>query len=168
MSDAKIAYGVSADLTITLASLATSADHTVGRESTAIDNSSNLFLDYLLGGKITTGTSPTDAKSIRVYVYGQVDDAPVYPDVFDGTDSAETVTSATIRDTCLKLAAILATNDTSDRTYWLPPISILNLFGGLVLPQRWGAFITHDTGVNLNSTGSNQALWATGIYQTIV
>lgn len=166
MADIKTAYASSGALTITLASLATDANLLTGRESTAINNTSNLYLDYLLAGKITTGTSPTDAKSIRVYVYGSTEDSPTYPDVFDGTDSAETVTSAGIRDACLQLAAVIATNNTSDRTYWFGPISVASLFGG-VLPKYWGVFVVHDTGVNLNSTAGNHAVWQTGVYETV-
>lgn len=165
MADIKTAYASSAALTITLASLATDANLLTGRESTAVDNTTNKYLDYLLAGKITTGTTPTDAKLIRVYVYAQLEDTPVYPDVFDGTDSAETVTSADIRNVAIKLAAVMATNNTSDRTYWFGPVSIASLFGGAV-PKRFGVFVTHDTAVNFNSTAGNHAVWVTPVYAT--
>jgi hypothetical protein len=166
MADVKTAYGASAALTITLASLATSAGLTAGRESTAIDNTSNKYLDAIVGGKITTGTSPTTAKSILVYVYGSLNDTPLYPDVIDGTDSDETITSADIRNAALILAASITTDATSDRTYWIRAFSVANCFGG-VMPKFWGVFVTHDTAVNLNSTGSNHALYYTGIYETV-
>jgi len=166
MADVKTAYGSSAALTITLASLATSTGLTAGRESTAVDNTSNKYLDYLVGGKVTTGTSPTASKSILVYVYGSIDDTPLYPDVIDGTDSAETMTSADIRNAALVLAASITTDSTSNRTYWVRPFSVSNCFGG-VLPKYWGLWVVHDTGVNLNSTGSNHAFYQTGVYQTV-
>src|SRR3990167_10392958 len=150
MADIKTAYAASSALTITLASLATDASLLTGRESTAISNTTNLYLDYLIGGKITTGTTPTDAKEIRVYAYAAVEDDPIYGDVFDGTDSDETATSAGIRDAYLKLVAVIPTNNTSDRTYWFGPVSLEALFGG-VIPTAWGVFVTHNTGVNLNS-----------------
>ena len=59
MADLKLAYGTASDVTITLASLATDANLLTGRESAAIDNTSALVLDYLVSGKITTGTTPT-------------------------------------------------------------------------------------------------------------
>ena len=42
-------------LTITLASLATSSTLVAGRESTAVDNSSNVDEDHLVSGQITVG-----------------------------------------------------------------------------------------------------------------
>jgi len=166
MASVKLAYASSAALTITLVSLATSATLVAGRESTVVDNTTNLYLDYLLAGKITTGTSPTDAKEIRVYVYAQVEDTPTYPDSFTGSDAAKTVTSTGIRDAALKLAAVIPTNNTSDRTYWFGPISVAALFGG-VMPKRWGVFVVHNTGVDLNATGGNQAIWQTGVYEDV-
>ena len=59
MADLKLSYGTASDLTITLASLATDANLLTGRESAAIDNTSALVLDYLVSGKITSGTSPS-------------------------------------------------------------------------------------------------------------
>jgi hypothetical protein len=166
MADVKIAYGSSAAMTITLASLATSSTRVAGRESTAINNTSNKYLDYLVAGKVTTGTSPTDAKQIDVWVYASFEDTPTYPDVFDGTDSDETATSAGVLAGALVLAASISTNNTSDRTYWVVPFSVASLFGGRC-PKYFGVFVTHDTGVNLNSTGGNQAFWTTPVYETV-
>ena len=165
MADQKIEYAASSALTITLASLATDANLLTGRESTEVDNTSNKYLDYLLAGKFTTGTSPTDAKEIRVYVLALIEDS-TYPDVFDGTDSAETSTSADIRDAGSVLAAVMQTNDTSDRTYYFGPISVASLFGG-VLPKKFAVFKTHDTGVNANSTAGNHAVYVTPVYATV-
>src|SRR5262245_1665541 len=91
MADIKTAYGSEATLTCTLASLASSA--TAGRESTAIDNTSNKFLDALVMVqiKLTTGTSGND-KAVHVFAYGTVDIAtPTYPDAVTGTDAAITM-----------------------------------------------------------------------------
>ena len=87
MASQKIVYASSVDLTITLASLASDTNLLAGRESDVVDNSSNLYLDYLLSGKVTTGTSPTSARSIEVWAYALINDT-TYPGVFDGTDSA--------------------------------------------------------------------------------
>jgi hypothetical protein len=163
--DIKLAYAASSALTITLASLASDTNLLAGRESTAVDNTSNLYLDYLLAGKITTGTSPTTAKEIRVYVAGLMEDA-TYPDVLDGTDSNETIASVGTRDSALKLAAVIGTINTSDLTYYFGPISVAALFGG-VLPKKFVVFVVHNTAVNLNSTGSNHAIHITPVYQTV-
>jgi hypothetical protein len=165
-ADVKVAYGSSAAYTITLASLGTSATFVAGREGTAVSNTTNLYLDYVVGGKVTTGTSPTASRSILIFAYGSVDDTPTYPDVFDGTDSAETVTSADILNACLKKVHQTGTSNTSDRTYWFSATSLAEAFGWL-LPKNHGLFVAHDTGVNLNSTGSNHALSYTGVFATV-
>lgn len=162
MAVVKMFYVASSAVTITLASLATDANLLTGRESTAIDNSSNLYLDYLLAGKIRTGTSPTASKEIRVYVVGMMDDT-TWPDAFDGTDSAETVTT---RDSECRLAAIMATTSVSDTDYHFGPVSVASLFGG-VCPRKFVVFVTHNTGVNLNSTGGNHAIYITPVYNTV-
>lgn len=163
MATLKLTYASSAAVTITLASLATDASLLTGRESTAIDNTSNLYVDYLLAGLIATGTSPTDVREILVYVAGLIDDT-TWPDVLDGTDSAETITSLGVRDPGLKLAARITANNTSDRVYAFGPISVAALFGGN-LPKKFVVFVTHNTGVNLKSSGHSIAV--TGVYYTI-
>lgn len=156
-------WGSSAAYTITLTGLGTSSTKVAGRESTAISHTTADALDYLVGGKITTGTSPTASKTIDVWLYASIDDTPTYPDVFDGTDSAETVTSENVRNSALKLLASMVVDNTSDRTYWFGPTGIAQLFGG-ALPKNHGLFVTHDTAVNLNATASNHALSYTPVY----
>lgn len=166
MADLKTKYANAATITITLASLATSATRVAGRESTAIDNSSNLYVDALVSGKITTGTSPT-ASIIDVWVYASHDETPTYPDVLDGTDSAETFNDEQSRNSSMKLAVTIAADVTSDQTYWVSPFSVAALFGG-VMPRFWGLFVAHSTAVNLNATGSNHEFKYTGIhYQSV-
>ena len=165
MASVKLAYASSSNLTITLASLATDSNLLTGREGTAVDNSTNLYIDYLISGKITTGTSPTDVKEIRVYVVAELDDS-TWPDVFDGTDSAETITSAQIREALCKPVVFLQTNNTSDRTYSFTGISVAALFGG-TCPRKFVVFVTHNTGVNLNSTSGNQQITVKGVYETV-
>lgn len=164
-SAVKTTYASSAASTITLASLASDTNLLAGRESDAIDNTTNLYLDYLLAGIVTTGTSPTASKEIRVYVVGIANDS-TWPDVFDGTDSAETVTTSGIRDSICKLAAVIPTTSTSNVGYWFGPVSVAALFGG-TLPKKFIVFVVHNTGVNLNATGGNHVISITGAYETV-
>lgn len=165
MSNVKTEYAASSALTISPASLATSATWLAGVESDLVDNTTNKYLDYLLAGKITVGTTPTINTEIRVYVVALADDS-TWPDVFDGTASAETVTSAGVGSGFLKLAAVCRVDATvSDRTYWFGPVSVASLFGGS-MPKKFVVFVTHNTGVNLNATGSNQAAYITPVYST--
>lgn len=165
MADTKSAYAASTTVACGLASLASSADWTAGRESNSVSNTTNLYLDYLLSGRVTVGTTPTTSTEIRVYVVARRDDSN-WPDVFDGTDSAETVTSAGVRDGFAKLAAIMRVDSTtSNRAYDFGPVSVAALFGG-ALPAEWVVFVTHNTGVALNSTAGNHEINIKGVFAT--
>ena len=156
-------YAADAQLTISLASLGSSSTFVAGQESTVVDNSTNKYVDALLSGKVTVGTSPTASTQILVYVFSPINDTPTYPDVMDGSDSAETLTSAGVGRGFLKLAAVLDVDSTtSDRTYAFGQVSVAQLFGG-VLPQRWSVFVTHNTGVNLNATSGNHEISYQGV-----
>lgn len=164
MADTKLAYQAAQTLTNTIASLATSSTWVAGYESATIDNTSNLYIDYIFDGKVTVGTTPTTSTEIRIYVVASVDGS-AWPDVFDGTTSAETVTSAGVRDSFAKLAAVLRVDSTtSDRVYPFC-FTIASLFGGVV-PPKFALFVTHNTGVNLNSTGGNHVFTYRGVYIT--
>lgn len=164
-ADLKLAYASAADYIITLASLASSATYVAGRESTAVSNITNLYLDYLVGGKITTGTTPTDAMSIRIYLYGSFDDVPTYPDVLDGIDSDETITDTELLGVAIPLFAESSTDTTSDQGYFFGAKGIASHFGGAV-PKNHGLFVSHNTGANLNATGGNHQLTHTGVFMT--
>lgn len=166
MADIKIAYGASSALTCTLASLATSSTLLVGRETTAVSNTSGLYSDYLVAGKITTGTTPTANTRIEIWAYGSLDDTPTYPDVIDGTDSDETMTSENVKLAALRFVTAIVVDSTSDRTYYFGPQSLAQVFGGQI-PKNFGLFVTHSTAVNLNATGSNHSLTITPVYATV-
>ena len=165
MADLKLSYPAASDLTITLASLGSDTNLLTGRESATIDNSSNLYLDDLISGKITTGTSPTAARSIEVWAIGSWDGTN-WPDVMDGTESGETITSADIKASVCRFVAAMATANTSDRTYHFGPVSIAAAFGG-TLPPKFVLFVTHSTGVALNSTDGNHQIRIQPVYQTV-
>jgi len=167
LADIKLEYAASAALTLSLASLASDANLLAGRESTAISNASNKYLDILLAGKIRAGTTPTVNTTIEVWVYAGLNDAPVYPDVLDGTDSAETLTSLNVKNAALKLAAAITVDATTDRDYFFGPLSIAALFGGS-LPKNWGVFVVHNTAVALNATGGEHVISYTPVYATSV
>lgn len=165
MADVRPAYGTAVDVTITLASLGSDTSLLAGRESSEIDNSTTLALDYQVSGKITTGTSPTTARSIEVWCVGSWD-GTTWPDVFDGTDSAETITSSSNKNSICRLVRSMATNNTSNQTYEFSCESIAALFGGYV-PRKFVFFVVHNTGVNLNSTAGNHQIRVQPIFETV-
>lgn len=164
MATATVSYSAVTTITCGVASTATSSTLVAGRESNEIDNTSNKYVDALLQGKVTVGTTPTINTRIAVYVWGSHTSlVTTTRDVLDGADSAETLTSAGVRDSFLRVAATMVVDaTTSDRTYEFGPVSVAQIFGG-VLPQYWGLFVSHDTGVNLNSTAGNHEFKFTGV-----
>lgn len=165
MANVKLFYVTASDATITLTSLASDTNLLAGRESSAIDNSSNLYLDYLVSGKVTTGTSPTTTRSIEVWAVGSWDGTN-WPDEFDGTDSNETITSANHKASICRFVSSMSTDATSNRTYAFGPVSIASVFGG-TLPPKFVVFVVHNTGAALNATSSNHQIRIQPVYETV-
>jgi len=138
-----------------LANLASSATFVAGRESSQIDNTSNKYIDALVSGKVSVGTTPTANTTIAVYVWGaDTSLATTAIDVLDGTDSAETLTNIGILGALRLGAAIAVPANTSDVAYEVLPFSVASLFGG-VMPKFWGLYVAHSTAVNLRNTAVN-------------
>lgn len=157
-------YGPSTPITAAVAGLASDTNLLAGIESSIIDNRPDGFDDHIHSGKITTGTGPTTSRSIEIWAVAW--DSNAWPDVFDGTTSAETITSSDIKNAICKCVAVLSTNNTSDRTYFYSGVSIRQAFGG-VLPSQYVLFITHNTGVNLNATAANHEFRYQGVYPQV-
>ena len=157
-------YGPKTTLTQAVASLASDANLLAGIESSIIDNTADGFDDILISGKYTTGTSPTAARQIEVWAIAW--DGANWPDVFDGTSSAETITSSDIKNAICRPVAIMSTNATSDRTYHFTGVSLRNAFDG-ALPSRVVIFTTHNTGPNFNGTAGNHELSYQGVYPQV-
>ena len=166
MATVNIAYAASAAFTIAPENIATSATFVAGVESSVVDNTSNKYVDAIVGGLWTSGTTPTVNTQVLIYVGSVRDDTPTYPDVFDGTSSAETLTSAGVGRGFLKLAAIIDVDSTTSNRAYDVAFSVAQLFGG-VMPLKWFLFITHNTGVNSNSTAGNHVWKYTGITYTV-
>ena len=152
-------YSSSTALTITLASLAsTTADPPVGRASTEVLQSTDLGLDVLVDGKITTGTSPSASRRIRVWAWAGAYDGSTArrPAGAAGSDAGLTPGSWWANEFCL--LHWIDTSGTSNVTYTFAGKSLLACFGGLILPPRWGLFIDHNTGVALHATAGNHEL----------
>lgn len=165
MADIKWAYAASSALTVTnLHSLPSSATWVGFWESGEVDNTTNLYLDYLVSAKIALGNSAT-AGEIRVSIVAKHDDSE-WPDVIDGTESTETWTTTTIRDAAAKLGAVVATraDPGTDDVYFIGPFSVASLFGG-VCPAKFVVVISHSTGVNLAASGNE--VHVKGVYQTV-
>lgn len=137
-------YGASNQaITCTITSLANNGQ----RGSTAVDNTSNTFLDALVHVKVKTGASVTSATGyVNVYAYGTADGGTTYSDGVSGTDGAATLTSPPN----LRLIGVIncVANST---TYNGGPFSVAQAFGG-VLPDHWGIVVENKTGNALDAS----------------
>lgn len=140
--------------------LASSGTLVAGFESNVITNTYN---DVLLAGRFKANNTAPTAGQIQVWVGGVLNDTPTYPDVFDGTASAETVTSVDIRNAILRNVATIITDATANRVYEFAPVNVASFFGG-VMPQKWWVWVTHSMVQALNTTaGSGGQCWYTGV-----
>jgi hypothetical protein len=134
-------FSASADLTITLANLASSTAG-VGRQATLVDNSVTRYDIIHLYGKTTTGTSPTTGKGIRIYAIKG--NGTLRTDGAGASDAAFTRVSAV-------LIKQIGTDATSDKTYtWEAVIANPG--------PEWGVAVVHDTAVNLKNAAGDQAI----------
>ncbi len=141
----------SSAFTITATTLATGA----ARESNAIDNSTNQYLDALVFVQATlaTGTPATGAQ-VNVYAYGS-EDGTNYGDNVTGSDAAVTLRSPTN----LRLIGVTSTPTAGALNYKGHPMSVAQAFGG-VLPRKWGIVIENQSGFAFTACSAS---W-TGIY----
>lgn len=155
MATSTINYSANTAITIDLANLASSATFVAGRESNEIDNTTNKYVDAVVSGSISVGTTPTANTVIGVYVWGaDTSLATTAIDTLDGTDSAETLTNVGVLGALRIGVTINVPATTSDVAYPIVPFSVAALFGG-VMPKFWGIFVSHNTGVNLRNTAVN-------------
>jgi len=151
-----MALSYSAVQTITLT--ATSVTDGAWRQSAAINNSTNLFEDALLGGTLQTGTTPTDGGTIDIYIYASYDGTK-YTAGASGSDEAYTADG---EEYLLHLIESIVVDTTSDIDYVFGPRSVAALFGG-TMPQKWGVVIENNSGATLHATGTNNEIQFTGV-----
>ena len=151
-----IGYAASTTFAITLASLAADS----ARESTAIDNSSNKYDDYMLQLSlgILTATS-ADEKAIYIWFYGSA----------DGTNFTEPATGAdaaiTIGTNHNLLGPFTVAVNTGNLQYDVCIPSVATFFGGII-PKKWGIVIDNQANGALNGTEANFLKWLTPIFVT--
>lgn len=145
MGDQRLGLGTSTAITITLNNLASHASN--GRESTAIDNSTNLNSTNLYFDADVTVTaalvagSPANDKAIYVYVY-ESEDGTNYTDNATGSDAAITLRSPTN----LRLIGVLSCPDSGGLTY-------RGTFAVRDLKRKWGIVVRNYTGLAFAASG---------------
>lgn len=160
MAVLKTAYGTTGQtITQTLASLASGSS----RESTAVDNRTNLWVDALVHVtiKLQAGTPASD-KAVYVYVAGTVDDGTTWPDAVTGVDANITLHNPTQ----LRLLGVIFA-PTASSTFGSGPWSVASVFGGS-LPAKWSIVTLNKTGIAFDATEGNHKKIYQGVNATIV
>ena len=158
MSVVKPSYsGAATAVTITLASLASAAY----RQSTSIDNTTTLYLDVAITGKITTGSgTPGATPFVSIYAYGY--DGTQFSNNATGSDAAFTPDNQANLGLLYTLATTVAST-----TYYLPYLQLAATMGWLWLPQKWGLIVLNSEGQPLSATAGNHVLEYQGINVTV-
>ena len=166
MASVKLAYAASTALTQTnLDGIASSATWIAGWESDAIDNTTNLYLDYRITAQIQVESSSLAAGEIRMYLVGPLDDS-TWPSPFDGAESTEDIGDTEVRDAICRLAAVTLTDTGASEYYYLECPSAAAVFGGN-LPKKFVIFITQSTGTTLETASDPNKVYVTGVYATV-
>lgn len=160
-SDIKTNYGSSAQLiTCLLAPSGTGLANNAARQSTAIDNSTDRFLDASVFIKIKTAGSISATGAVNIYAYGTVDGGTTYTEGCSGTDGPITLVSPTN----LRIIGVINAVTTA-LPFPAGPFSVAAAFGG-ILPQKWGIVIENRTGAALDTTEANHLKIYQGSYAT--
>lgn len=152
MATVKQAVNTSGTATITIASLANGS----GRCSTAIDNSTNLYITSDIGVKVKTNAAGTSATGyVSVYLVRSYD-GTTYDDGFGGTDAAFTPVNALFLGTL---------TTTANATTYYKVFDIGEV--GMTLPKKWAVAIVNNSGAALDSTAGNHEIKYTEKYYTV-
>jgi hypothetical protein len=154
MATIKNQYGTSNQtIAATLASLANNA----ARASDVVSNTSNLYFDALVAGKVKSGTAVSATGTVNVYAYGSADGGTTYSEGATGSDAGITLTSP---PNVRLIGVISVVADAT--TYKFGPFSVRQAFGG-ILPEKWGLIFENKAGSTLDSTGSNFGVFYQGV-----
>ena len=162
MADIKVKYPAAATaLTVTnLHSLASSVTWVTGWTSGTVDNTTNVYLDYLVGATFTTHASNRQAGVITMYAYAPLDGTTTWPDLFsagtEGTEGTLTFNSAEARDSGVRFVAACPVNNTASAVFTIPPTGLKDIFGG-ALPPKFALIV-----VSSASTTTTTGLAAAG------
>lgn len=153
MANSKQAFGTATAFTKTNANIASSA--TAGWMSNAIDNSSNLYSDALVGVELAAvNTAPANLKAIYLFGYGLIEGTTAYtstgaatPSGSEGTLTFPSITTLPIVMPLLGVVPYPVQNTAINGG----PFSVARLFGG-VLPPKWGVAMLNYSGMTLSVT----------------
>lgn len=164
MATVRVNYGTVVSLTITNANLTSSS--TAGWQSQSIDNSSNLYSDYLVQVKLAAvNTAPASNASIYLYGFGLIDSSGSdysttgsgVPSGSEGTLTFPDITTLAIVSPLLGVIPYPVQN----KAIVSSAFSVANAFGG-VCPAKFSIGMINFSGMTLSVT----TIKVTPIYYT--
>jgi hypothetical protein len=164
--DLKLKYPVTSVVpTVTnLQSLAASQTLVAGWGSASVNNTSNVYRDYLYGGTLTSHASNRQAGTIAIYAVAALNDTPTWPAVSSGTLGSEGAIAFADVYRLRSLTRLLISWDvdsSASAIYTFPPLGIRSLFGEI--PPYHCLFITHNIST---TTTAGFASSANAVYYT--
>lgn len=158
MAETKLKYG--ADTALVVTNWSTSLADGQFALSSVVDNSANLFMDALVGGKIASSTvtgGPIIAgDSFDIYVLAQYSDTDEdigggIEQLLDwGVEEVEDVAFVLANLTLLVSLQVQASVPDTTEDLHFGPIGIAQFFGG-ALPKKWGLLLHNNTAATLGS-----------------
>jgi hypothetical protein len=149
-TEIKEKFDSEAAFTLSLGGLASSTSG-VGQQSTVVDNTTTRYSKLLIFAKIRVGTSPSANRTIRLFLIRDDKNGTNYrTDGAGASDAGLTIVNAQ------PIAVVYVDSSTSDKDYYFDCM-VENPGPG------FGVAVVHDTGVNLNSTGSNHYVRYIGV-----
>lgn len=151
-----LTYSSNNTITINLSGLASSSSFLSGRESSEIDNTTNKYIEAIVGGSFIVGTTPATTGGLKVFAWGSDVSLATTPlDVLDGVDSAETFTSTSLGATVKPVSFTPVLVNTSDTKYIVSNFGLAAMLGLPVLPKFWGIFVAHNMTAALKTDAGN-------------
>lgn len=128
-------------ITCTITSLGSGS----ARESTAVVNTANLFMDVKVQVKVKTNAAGTSATgAVNVFAYATGDDGTTYSGGATGTDAAYTAN----KDQLIFLGSIPAV---ANATTYVGLFSLSRAFGYGGIPAKWGIVVDNQSGAALDA-----------------
>ncbi len=137
-------YAAGSTLTWDMTNPASDANLLAGRQSVGVDNeTTDRFIDIILGGAFTLHASTAAIGVIEVYGYGSWDGGSAFTADCTGSDGDLTLT-ATVKS-LLHLITIIEVAAVNSEVYSWGPYSLAQVFGGKI-PSDWGLWGVHNSG----------------------
>ena len=160
MAETKAKYG--SDVAITVTNWSTGLANGQWALSSVVDNTTNLFLDFMIGGDIAfstaTGGPIVAGNTMDIYIIAQYSDTA--EDIggaiaalmgWGNEEAADTAfVKANLPGLLVSLSTQATTPDTTEDLHY-GPISLINKLGVLVPPKKWGLLLHNNTAATLGA-----------------